>query len=245
MAEAMQIEGQVIVLSPGRCVPRGWVAWRAQLGFDGTLRELLVELANDGGATIFVDNLDSFSAEERLTVVDVVGEASIVPGLVVVATARSEFGLDEPSWLPSDALARLGQTEPITIGELSKAEVEQLKSIAPSLAPLLTDGHPARQVARNLFRLARLASQPASEPVPHTEVDMAEQWWASADGTRDAGWRDRSRLLQGVAVQTLSGADFVWRRLSRYKRPNFRTDRCAGIQRHVAEPKHRSRRISP
>ncbi|HGW8230568.1 TPA: hypothetical protein ACNRLM_004095 [Escherichia coli] len=209
MAEAMQIEGQVIVLSPGRCVPRGWVAWRAQLGFDGTLRELLVELANDGGATIFVDNLDSFSAEERLTVVDVVGEASIVPGLVVVATARSEFGLDEPSWLPSDALARLGQTEPITIGELSKAEVEQLKSIAPSLAPLLTDGHPARQVARNLFRLARLASQPASEPVPHTEVDMAEQWWASADGTRDAGWRDRSRLLQGVAVQTLSGADFL------------------------------------
>lgn len=209
MAEAMQAEGQVIVLSPGRCVPRGWTAWRAQLGFDGTLRELLVELANDGGATIFVDNLDSFSAEERITVVDVVGEASIVPGLAVVATARREFGIDEPSWLPSGALARLGQTEPITIGELSKAEIEQLKAVDPSLAPLLTDGHPARQVARNLFRLARLASQPASEPVPRTEVDMAEQWWANADGTRDAGWRDRSRLLQGVAVQTLSGAYFL------------------------------------
>ena len=209
MAEAMQAEGQVIVLSPGRCAPRGWTAWRAQLGFDGTLRELLVELANDGGATIFVDNLDSFSAEEKLTVVDVVGEASIVPGFAVVATARREYGIDEPSWLPSDALERLGQTEPITIGELSKAEVEQLKAIDPSLAPILTDGHPARQVARNLFRLARLASQPASEPVPRTEVDMAEQWWANADGTRDAGWRDRSRLLQGVAVQTLSGADFL------------------------------------
>jgi hypothetical protein len=209
IAEAMQAEGQVIVLSPGRCVPRGWTAWRAQLGFDGTLRELLVELANDGGATIFVDNLDSFSSEERLTVVDVVGEASIVPGLAVVATARREFGIDEPSWLPSYALARLGQAKPITIGELSKAEVEQLKAIDPSLAPLLTDGHPARHVARNLFRLARLASQPASAPVPRTEVDMAEQWWANADGTRDAGWRDRSRLLQGVAVQTLSGAGFL------------------------------------
>lgn len=43
---------------------RGWVAWRAQLGFDGTLRELLVELANDGGATIYIDNLD-FSMQKR------------------------------------------------------------------------------------------------------------------------------------------------------------------------------------
>ncbi|NLR75303.1 ATP-binding protein [Leeia aquatica] len=209
MAEAMQAESQVIVLSPGRCVPRGWTALRAQLSFDGTLRELLVELANDGGATIFVDNLDSFSAEERATVVDVVGEASVVPGVVVVATARREFGIDEPSWLPSDALARLGGTDPIMIGELSKVEIEQLKVTNPSLAPLLTDGHPARQVTRNLFRLARLASQPASDPVPRTEVDMAEQWWTSADGARDTGWRDRTRLLQGAAAQTLSGADFL------------------------------------
>lgn len=209
MAEAMQAESQVIVLSPGRCVPRGWTALRAQLGFDGTLRELLVELANDGGATIFVDNLDSFSTEERLTVVDVVGEASVVPGVAVIATARREFGIDEPNWLPSDALARLGQTDPITIGELSNLEIEQLKVTDPSLAPLLTDGHPARQVARNLFRLARLASQPASDPVPRTEVDMAEQWWTTADGARDAGWRDRTRLLQGAAAQTLSGADFL------------------------------------
>lgn len=209
IAEAMQAEGQVIVLSPGRCVPRGWPAMRSQLGFDGTLRELLVDLANDGGATIFVDNLDSFSAEERPTVVDVVREASVVPGVAVVATARPEFGIDEPNWLPSDALARLGQIGPITIGELSNAEIEQLTTTDPSLAPLLTDGHPARQVARNLFRLARLAGQPASEPVPRTEVDMAEQWWATADGARDAGWRDRSRLLQDTAAQTLSGADFL------------------------------------
>ena len=209
MAEAMQAEGQVIVLSPGRCVARGWAAMRAQLGFDGTVRELLVELANDGGATIFVDNLDSFSVEERLTVVDVVGEASLVPGVAVVATARPEFGIEEPTWLPSDALTRLIQTEPITIDELSKSEVEQLTTKDPSLAPLLTEGNPARQVARNLFRLARLAAQPALAPVPRTEVDMAEQWWATADGARDGGWRDRSRLLRDTAEQTLSGVDFL------------------------------------
>lgn len=209
MAEAIQTEGQVLVLCPGRCVTRGWTAMRAQLGFDGTIRELLVELANDGGATIFVDNLDSFSAEERLTVIDVVGEASLVPGVAVVATARPGFGIDEPNWLPSDVLARLVQTEPITIDELSKAEVEQLTMTDPSLAPLLKDGHPARQVARNLFRLARLAAQPASAPVLRTEVDMAEQWWATADGARDGGWRDRSRLLRDTAAQTLSGVDFL------------------------------------
>eukprot|EP01030_Chromulinospumella_sphaerica_P005282 gene5282-5166_t len=144
MAEAMRAESQII------------------LGFDGTLRELLVELANDGGATIFVDNLDSFSTEERLTVVDLVGEASVVPGVAVVATARREFGIDEPSWLPSDALARLGEVDPVMIGELSKVEIEQLK-----------------------------------------------QWWTTADGTRDAGWRDRTRLLQAAAAQTLAGADFL------------------------------------
>lgn len=209
MAEAMQAEGQVLVLCPGRCVARGWAAMRAQLGFDGTIRELLVELANDGGATIFVDNLDSFSVEERLTVIDVVGEASLVPGVAVVATARPGFGIDEPNWLPSDVLARLVQTEPITIDELSKAEVEQLTQTDPSLAPLLKDGHPARQVARNLFRLARLAAQPASAPVLRTEVDMAEQWWATADGARDGGWRDRCRLLRDTAAQTLSGVDFL------------------------------------
>lgn len=209
MADAMQSEGQVIVLSPGRCVARGWPAMRAQLGFDGTVRELLVELANDGGATIFVDNLDSFSVEERLTVIDVVGEASLVPGVAVVATARTGFGIDEPNWLPSDVLARLVQAEPITIDELSKAEVEQLTTTDPSLAPLLTDGHPAREVARNLFRLARLAAQPASAPVLRTEVDMAEQWWATADGARDGGWRDRSRLLRDTAEQALSGVDFL------------------------------------
>jgi hypothetical protein len=208
MAEAMQAEGQIMVLSPERCVPRGWTALRAQLGFDGTLRELLVELANDGGATIFVDNLDSFSTEARLTVVDVVREASVVPGVSVIVTARREFGIDEPSWLPDDAVARLGRTDTITIDELSKVEIEHLKATDPSLSRLLADGHPARQVARNLFHLARLASQPASDPVPRTEVDMADQWWTTADGPRD-GRRERSRLLQGAAVQTLSGAGFL------------------------------------
>ena len=207
VADQTATEGQVIVLSPGRCVPRGWPAMRAQIGFDGTARELLVELANDGGATLFVDNLDSFDEEERLTAIDLVREASTVPEVSVVATVRPGFGIDEPSWIPADAIERLGKAKPVELGELSSSEIEQLTRGDPTLAPLLAAGHPARQVTRNLFRLSRLASQQASDPVPHTEVDMAEQWWKSADGRNDALWRDRSRLLQALAEQTLLRAD--------------------------------------
>jgi len=204
IAESFQTEGNVLVLSPGRCVPRGWSALRAQLGFEGTLHELLIELANDGGAVVFLDNLDSFSIEERHTVVDILREVAQVPGLSVLATARPDFGTDEPSWLPSDALACLGQAAPVSMDNLSKAEIEQLKADDPTLSPLLNENHPASSVTRNLFRLARLASQPATEPLPRSEIEMAIQWWSTADGQRDSGWRDRSRLIHALAQQAFS-----------------------------------------
>lgn len=207
VAESLQTEGQVLVLSPGRCVPRGWTAMRAQIGFEGTAHELLVELANNGGAILFVDNLDSFNGEERLTVVDMLRAASDVPGVSVLATARTEFGVEEPSWLPEDALDKLKRASPVMIDALSKAEIEQLANSDPALSPLLSENHPARQVTRNLFRLARVASRPAADPLPRTEAEMASQWWSTADGERDTGWRDRARLLNDLAWQTLTGPD--------------------------------------
>ena len=67
--------------------------------------------------------------------------------------------LEEPNWLPAVALERLGRAEPVMVGELSPAEVGELKAIAPELGTLLAESHPARAVTRNLFRLSRLASQ--------------------------------------------------------------------------------------
>lgn len=209
VAESCQIEGHVLVLSPGRCVPRGWTAMCAQIAFEGTLHELLIELANNGGAILFLDNLDSFSGEERLTVVDMLRAAAHVPGVSVLATARSEFGVEEPSWLPQEALDRLKRAAPVMIDALSKAEIEQLTTSDSALTPLLSENHPARQVTRNLFRLSRIASQPAADPIPHTEAEMASQWWAAADGERDAGWRDRARLLSDLAQQALTGPDVL------------------------------------
>ncbi|MBC3910959.1 ATP-binding protein [Undibacterium umbellatum] len=208
-AEQLASEADVIVLSPGRCVLRGWQAMRAQLNFDGTARDLLIELANDGGSILFIDNLDFFSDEERVTVVDLVRTAADVPGVSIVATARFEFGIDEPSWLPSDILNRLGRAKPIEINDLSEAEIEQLKIQDPKLNSLLSPDHPARQVTRNLFRLARLVAQNNSDNLPSTEIDMAVNWWVTADGTKDNGFRDRARLLKDIAGQSLIRSEFL------------------------------------
>jgi hypothetical protein len=136
-----------------------------------------------------------------------VREAANVPGLAVIATARRNFGVEEPNWLPADALDRFGRAEPIVIGELTEAEVDELRYAAPSLAPLLADHHPARDVTRNLYRLARLANQPKDEPIPHTEIDMAERWWQTADGKMDSNHRERARLLKALAEQALVRAE--------------------------------------
>jgi hypothetical protein len=126
----------------------------------------------------------STAEEERLTVIDLVREAAKVPGMAVIATARRDFGAAEPSWLPAGALDDLGRAEPVIIDELSDGETEELRNTAPTLAALLADTHPARPVARNLFRLSRLANRPSDSPMLRTEAEMAEQWWQSADGLK-------------------------------------------------------------
>jgi hypothetical protein len=67
MAQQVAQESQVIVLAPDRTVPRGWLALRSALGFAGSARELLVDLAADGGAVLFIDNLDNFEEQEQKT----------------------------------------------------------------------------------------------------------------------------------------------------------------------------------
>ncbi len=203
LANQLAQEAQIAVLAPDRTTPNGWSALRLTLGFEGTARELLVDLAATGGAILFVDNLDNFSEAEQKTVVDLIREAARIPGFSVVTTARQVFATEEPSWLPADALAQLGPAAILTIGELSELEIAELSGAAPALAVLLADTHPARDVIRNLYRLARLAILPADEPVPRTEIDMALQWWDSADGRRGAGHRDRARLLRALAEQAL------------------------------------------
>jgi hypothetical protein len=202
LAAQMATGAQVMVLSPSRTIPRGWLTMRATLGFDGSARDLLSDMASAGSAILFVDSLDFYGEEERRTVNDLVREAATVPGLSVVVTARTGFGEAEPNWLPTEALDRLGRAEAVVITELSDAEIKELRDAAPQLNALLAENHPARPVTRNPFRLARLASRPASE-MPRTEVEMADQWWQTADGALDAGHRERTRALVALASQAL------------------------------------------
>lgn len=205
LAEQVATEAGILVLAPGRTPLRGWGAMRAELGFDGSARELLSDMAGDGCAVIFIDSLDQFSPEERSTIVDLLRATAEVSGISVVTTARRTFGTEEPSWLPGNVLERFGRTNTVVIGELLDSEIEELKLAAPKLVGLLSNSHPARDVTRNLFRLSRLADQPKGEPAPRSEVDMALQWWETADGKKDDGHRDRSRLLRNVAKQALLG----------------------------------------
>ena len=202
-AEQLSTEARTIVLSPDRTTGGGWTTMRAELGFDGTARDLLVDLASVGGTTLFIDGLDFFGDEERLTVIDLVREAAEVPGFTVIATARREFGVEEVNWLPAQALDKLGRAEPVVIGELGEAEIDELRGAAPWLVDLLADDHPAREVTRNLFRLGQLVRQPGAGQDLRTEIDMAEYWWRNADGQHDEGHRNRARLLKALANQAL------------------------------------------
>ncbi len=206
-AQQISAETAVIALSPTRTVPKGWLALRNVLGFDGTSHDLLSDLAGSGSAALFVDGLDFFRAEERLTVIDLVRGAATVRGMSVIVTTRRDFGIAEPNWLPSEALDKLGRAEAVIIEELSDSETDELRIAAPQLAALLSDSHPARPVARNLFRLSRLANRPSEAPALCTEAEMAEEWWQSADGARDGGHRDRARALNALTEQALAQAD--------------------------------------
>ena len=101
----------------------------------------------------------------------------------------------------------MGPAETVIINDLTESEVDELRQASPELAALLVDNHPARALTRNLFRLARLVSRPSKDALPRTEVEMARQWWESADGEYNDGRRDRSRALRAVAEQALARAE--------------------------------------
>lgn len=206
-AELSRTESSTIVLAPNRTPPHGWLALQATLGFEESATDLLGDLAQGGGGILFLDNLDFFPEDQRKTVSDLVRAASKVPGFAVIATARADFGREQPSWLPEEAVNALGRAEPIYIDDLSSAEAAELSYAAPRLATILGERHPAHEVSRNLFRLARLAQLSGTEPAPATEVDMGALWWRTADGGAPSERRDRSRVLTAMAEQTIAGTD--------------------------------------
>ena len=62
LAEDLNTEAQVLVLSPNRVIERGWISMKAAIEYDGTGRDLMAELSLSGAAIVFIDNLDFFRA---------------------------------------------------------------------------------------------------------------------------------------------------------------------------------------
>ena len=206
LVDQVRVEGRAIVLSPERTPPGGWLAFKSALGIETGLEEFLADLASDGGTALFIDSLDFFEdTGMRATAIDLVRASSSVPDFRVVVTARTDFGKEEPNWLPEDVLTKLGRAPAVIIDELGPDEVEELRKAAPSLNALLADDHPARHIARNLFHLSRLLEVKGSPAQLQSEVDLLERWWTTADGP-PAGRRERLRVLRDLTDAVLGGA---------------------------------------
>ena len=195
-------EAPIIVLTPNRTIEKGWTAFRSVLGFDGGAKELLSDLASDGGAYLFIDNLDFFEPGERTTVKDLVRAAADVPGFAVIATSRRSLEEERAQWLPTEAHSF---ASPIEIGELSDAEIEVLRDLAPDLSVLLSESSPARDVARNLFRLDRLIKQPFLDTTPLTETQLLTAWWKDASNVLPGTLRrECARIMRALADEALA-----------------------------------------
>jgi hypothetical protein len=208
LAQRIGVESRVVVVAPHRVPGGGWAALQAQLGCDANARDLLTDLAGDGGGTLFIDGLDHFDDPgQRATVADLIRAAAQVRGFRVVVTARLDFDADARAWLPTQALQDLGEVSPLVIDELGDDEVALLRDAGPALAALLRPGHPAEKLVRNLYRLDRLARGVAAEDAaPFSEAQMAWQWWTTGDSAEAAGRLERRRVLRSLAVHSLASS---------------------------------------
>lgn len=189
----------IIFFSPNRTNLGGWQSLRHAIEFKGSAEEFLVELSASGSSILCIDNLDFFSEQEKSTVKDLVRAAGKVPGVQIIVTARLKQDHDEHNWLPTNILDDLGRAPTITLEELSDEEVKELRSQDPRLAALLQDNHPAKLVARNLFRLSRLALLQPELSDLRSEVDLINLWWSTGDGAKDEDCRDRQRLMHAMS----------------------------------------------
>lgn len=209
LAERQGREAHVIVLDPIGTPDGGWAALAQRLNVPGTAKDFLGDLVASGGGILFIDGLEMFaSAERRRTVNDVLREIATVEGFSVVVSTRPDIGVEENSWLAQDALAVLGAPHRVPVEELDDEEVAVLSEAAPELRTLLSPGHPAASIARNLYRLTQLIKVPSTVEI-RTEVALADYWWQSADGAKPQDVRAGQRLLAELAEAALAGSDTI------------------------------------
>jgi hypothetical protein len=204
-AERVAANSPIIVLDREATPPNGWLYLANALGIPGSADAFLTDLAASGGAYLFIDGIDMFDdAGRQRTISELLRAAGAIPGFTVIATARQTGARNAIPWLDDRILTALGGMHTVKVGALSDEEVAILTDQAPELRMLLDAGHPAAQLARNLYRLSRLLREPSAASV-RTEAGLAQLWWIGADGAPTAEVRAAQRILRALATAALKG----------------------------------------
>jgi hypothetical protein len=212
LALRLQPEGRVIVLRNGRIIPGGWLQLSHVVGCTVSQDELFNELGCGGGATLFIDNIDQIDdAGEWATVTDLLSGVIRSPGWRAVFTGgpgSEEWKSKLPAEVRKDDIATL------QVGEITDDETATLSEQNQSLAIILSDAHPARGIARNLFYLSRMielgAGQGGPAAVIATEMDLARLWWRYGGGRAEDDSRlARLKVLRAMGVQFVANPSRV------------------------------------
>ena len=204
-AERVAANAPIIVLDREATPPNGWLYLANALGIPGSADSFLTDLAASGGAYLFIDGIDMVDdAGRQRTISELLRAAGAIPGFTVIATARQTGASDAIPWLDDRISTALGGMHAVTVGALSDQEVAILTDQAPELRTLLDAGHPAAQLARNLYRLSRLLREPSAALV-RTEAELAQLWWIGADGAPTAEVRAAQRIFRALATAALKG----------------------------------------
>jgi len=207
LARCLQLEGRIIVLRNGRIVPGGWLPMAHAIGCTVSQNELFNELGCSGGATLFIDNIDQIDgAGDWATVTDLLTGVARNPGWRAVVTG----GVGNHDWktkLPEE-VSNAGIAT-LQVEEITDDETAVLSEGNQALAIILSNDHPARRIARNLFYLSRMielgAGQTEATAGIATEIDLARLWWRYGGGrSEDDGRFARLKALRAMGTQVVT-----------------------------------------
>lgn len=205
VAERFGREGQLIVLDPVSTPTGGWLGFAQALGVPGLARDFLNDLAASGGSLIIVDSVEMFADLGRQrTVNELLRDAAAIAGFLVLTTTRGNDDVGAGDWIAEDVIESFGGVHSVAVGELTDEEVKALSEKAPELRSILAPGHPASNIARNLYRLSRLLKAPASGEI-RTEASLAIHWWSTADNSANGSIRAGQRIIASIAEISLAG----------------------------------------
>jgi hypothetical protein len=207
LALRLQPEGRIIVLRNGRIIPGGWLPMAHAIGCTVSQDELFNELGCGGGATLFIDNIDQIDeAGDWATVTDLLTGVARNTGWRAVVTGG--VGNDDWKTKLSAEVCNAGITT-LQVEEITDDETAVLSEGNRSLAIILSNDHPARGIARNLFYLSRMielgGGQAEAAAGIATEIDLARLWWRYGGGRgEDDGRFARLKVLRAMATQVVA-----------------------------------------